>query len=191
MNPIKILIYKLFVTNKYLFKHFRETLNKYSKGGGKLKNIKLDNLDLQIISLLQEDCRLSFNKIANKLGISVGTAYHRIKNLEKNGVIKNYSIMIDSTKIGYNLTALILIQAEGKHLLEVEDKIAKMNNAILIYDITGDFDIAVIARFKDREELNIFIKNLLAISYIKKTVTNVVLNIIKENLSPKIIQDSK
>jgi DNA-binding Lrp family transcriptional regulator len=63
-----------------------------------------------------------------------------------------------------------------------------MNNAILVYDITGDFDIAVIARFKDREELNIFIKNLLVIPYIKKTVTNVVLNIIKENLIPKISQ---
>jgi DNA-binding Lrp family transcriptional regulator len=150
--------------------------------------VKLDDLDFQIINLLQEDCRLSFNKIANKLGVSVGTAYHRIKNLEKNGVIKNYSIIIDSTKIGYNLTALILIQAEGKHLLEVEDKIAKMNNAILVYDITGDFDIDVIARFKDREELNIFIKNLLVIPYIKKTVTNVVLNIIKENLIPKISQ---
>jgi DNA-binding Lrp family transcriptional regulator len=66
--------------------------------------VKLDDLDFQIINLLQEDCRLSFNKIANKLGVSVGTAYHRIKNLEKNGIIKNYSIIIDSTKIGYNLT---------------------------------------------------------------------------------------
>jgi DNA-binding Lrp family transcriptional regulator len=154
----------------------------------KLKNVKsIDKLDLQIINLLQEDCRLSFNKIANKLKISVGTAYNRIKNLEKLGVIKGYSAIIDSTKIGYSLTAIILIQAEGKYLLEVEDKIAKINNVVLVYDITGDFDIAVIARFKDRFELNNFIKNVLAIPYVKKTVTNVVLNIIKEDFKiPKV-----
>ncbi|MBS7658877.1 MAG: Lrp/AsnC family transcriptional regulator [Candidatus Bathyarchaeia archaeon] len=146
-----------------------------------MNNAKIDKLDLQIINLLQEDCRLSFNKIADKLGVSVGTVYHRVKNLEKNGVIKGYSAVIDLAKIGYDLMAVILIQAEGKHLLEVENKIAKMNNVALVYDVTGDYDIIAIARFKNREELNMFIKNLLATPYVKKTVTNVVLNVIKEN----------
>lgn len=150
-----------------------------------MKNI--DELDLKIISLLQEDCRLSFNKIARKLELSVGTAYNRIKNLEKKGVVKRYTAIIDPAKIGYELTAVILIQAEGKYLLKVEDEIAKMNNTVLVYDITGDFDIVVIARFKDRSDLNNFVKNILAMPYVKRTVTNVVLNIIKEDFKiPKI-----
>jgi DNA-binding Lrp family transcriptional regulator len=89
-------------------------------------------------------------------------------------------------KVGYNLTALILIQAEGKHLLDVENEIAKMNNVVSVYDITGDFDIAVIARFKDRDSLNQFIKSLLGLPYVKRTVTNVVLNVVKEDLKLKI-----
>ncbi|MBS7656276.1 Lrp/AsnC family transcriptional regulator [Candidatus Bathyarchaeota archaeon] len=147
----------------------------------------LDELDLKIIGLLQEDCRLSFNKIARKLELSVGTAYNRIKNLEKKGVVKGYTAIIDPVKIGYNLTAIILIQAEGKYLLKVESEIAKMNNVVLVYDITGDFDIVVIARFKDRSDLNNFVKNILAMPYVKRTVTNVVLNVIKEDFkTPKI-----
>jgi DNA-binding Lrp family transcriptional regulator len=149
-------------------------------------NEKLDDVDLRIINLLQEDSRLSYNKIARKLGISVGTAYNRIKSLEERGVVKGYTVLVDMAKVGYNLTALILIQAEGKHLLDVENEIAKMNNVVSVYDITGDFDIAVIARFKDRDSLNQFIKSLLSLPYVKRTVTNVVLNVVKEDLKLKI-----
>lgn len=149
-------------------------------------NERLDDVDFRIINLLQEDSRLSYNKIASKLGISVGTAYNRIKSLEERGVLKGYTVVIDMAKVGYNLTALILIQAEGKHLLDVETEIGKMNNVVSVYDITGDFDIAVIARFKDRDSLNQFIKNLLGLPYIKRTVTNVVLNVVKEDLKLKI-----
>jgi len=147
---------------------------------------KIDKIDLQIINLLQEDSRLSFNKIAKELGISVGTAYNRIKNLEERGILKGYTAIVDPAKVGYTLTAIILIQAEGKHLLDVENEVAKMSNVISVYDITGDFDIAVIARFKDRFGLNAFIKNLLTMPYVKRTVTNVVLNVVKEDFRIKI-----
>ena len=147
---------------------------------------KIDHIDLQIISLLQEDSRLSFNKIAHKLGISVGTALNRVKSLEDKGVLKGYTVLLDPNKVGYGLTAIILIQAEGKHLLDVENEVAKINNVISVYDITGDFDFIVIAKFKDRDSLNAFIKHLLTIPYIKRTVTNVALNVIKEDFRIKI-----
>src|SRR3990170_6794506 len=107
----------------------------------------VDDLDLQILNLLQQDCRLSFNKIASKLGISAGTAYYRTKHMENNGVLKGYTAILDSVKLGYNLTTVILIQTEGGHLTEVENELAKTSNVIAVYDITGDFDIAVITKF--------------------------------------------
>jgi DNA-binding Lrp family transcriptional regulator len=142
----------------------------------------VNDLDLQIIKLLQEDCRLSFNKIARKLGISVGTAFNHVKNLEKKGILRGYTVIVDSVKLGYSLTALILIQAEGSYLTHVENEIAKTANAIAVYDITGDYDAAVITKFKDRASLNAYVKNLLALPHIKRTVTNVALNVIKEDL---------
>ena len=147
---------------------------------------KTDEIDLQIINLLQEDSRLSFNRIANKLGISVGTAYNRVKSLEERGVLKGYTAVVDPVKLGFSLTAVILIQAEGKHLLDVENEIAKMSNVISVYDITGDFDVAVVARFRDRSSLNAFIKSLLSMPHVKRTVTNIVLNVLKEDFRVKI-----
>jgi len=146
----------------------------------------LDEIDLRIIALLQEDSRLSFNKIANRLEVSVGTAYNRVKNLEAIGIVKGYTVTLDPSKLGYGLTAIIMIQAEGGHLTEVEQEIAKNVNVIAIYDITGDYDAAVVAKFKDRSDLNDFVKSLLATPHIKRTVTSVALDIIKEEYGIKL-----
>ena len=146
----------------------------------------MDEVDLQIIALLQGDSRLSFNKIATKLGISVGTAYNRVKNLEATGIVKGYTVVLDSAKLGYGLTAIVFIQAEGGHLTEVEDEIARMENVVAVYDITGDYDAVIISKFKDRTNLNDFVKSLLAIPHVKRTVTNVALNIIKEDYGIKL-----
>lgn len=152
-----------------------------------MQSEKINEMDLEIIKLLQEDSRISFNKIAQKLGISVGTAYNRIKNLENMGVLKGYTALVDPAKVGYGITAMILIQAEGARLVDVENEIAKMDNVVSVYDITGDFDIAVIARFKDRYGLNSFVKKVLSMPYVKRTVTSVVLNVIKEDFRVKIL----
>ena len=80
----------------------------------------------------------------------------------------------------------MLGQAEGKHLLAVEREVAGRNNVISVYDIAGDFDFVVIARFKDRDSLNAFVKGLLANPYVRRTVTNVVLSVIKEDFRVKL-----
>jgi DNA-binding Lrp family transcriptional regulator len=147
---------------------------------------KVDEVDRKIISLLQEDARKSFNKIADSLGIAVGTAYNRVKSMEDNGILKGYTIMLDSGKLGYGLTALILIEAEGRFLPEVEKELAELDEVICIYDITGDYDIAVVARFKNRTNLNNFIKSALKMPHVTRTVTNVVLNVVKEDFRVKV-----
>jgi Lrp/AsnC family transcriptional regulator for asnA, asnC and gidA len=168
--------------NEQSFKHISRAS---IRGDCRLKTCSsktLDDVDLQIVSLLQEDSRLSFNKLANKLGVSVGTAYNRVKNLEATGVVKGYTVVLDPTKLGFELTAIILIQAVGRHLAEVEKEIAKTANVVAVYDIAGEYDAAMVAKFKDRSSLNDYLKNLLATPYVKRTVTNVALNIVKEEL---------
>ena len=150
-------------------------------------NGNVDTVDRQIINVLQEDCRLSFNKVAAKAKISVGTAYNRIKNLEAKGTIKSYTVLIDSVKLGYALTAVIFVQAEGEQFTAMEKEIAESNNVIAVYDVTGEFDAAVIAKFKDRNDLNTFIKHLAAAPHVKRTITNVSLSTVKEDFRVKLL----
>ena len=147
---------------------------------------RLDGIDFQILRMLQEDSRTSYRKIADALGIALGTVYNRVKRLEDEGVFKAYTVIVDPTRMGYDLTAVILIQAGGPHLAEVEKEIAKSDYTICVYDITGDFDIAVIARFKNRAMLNSFIKEILKMPHVTRTVTNVTLNVVKEDFRIKV-----
>ncbi len=152
---------------------------------------KMDDMDFRILCLLQQDSRLSFNKIASKLGISVGTAFNHVKNLEKKGVLKGYTIILDSEKVGYGLTTLILIQTDGGHLPEVEKEISKASNVVAVYDITGEYDAAIITKFRDRASLSAFLKNLMATPHVKRTVTSVALDIIKEDLRVTLMERTK
>jgi DNA-binding Lrp family transcriptional regulator len=141
----------------------------------------LDDIDIRILNLLQEDSRLSYNKIAAKLRLSVGTVFNHVKNLQKKGVLKGYTVILDWVKLGYNLSALVLVQTDGKHVTEVESDIAKSPNVVAVYDVTGDYDAVVVSKFKDRNSLNVFIKGLLAMPFVKRTVTNVAFSAVKED----------
>lgn len=141
---------------------------------------RIDEFDLKILRSLQSDARKSYRDIASELNVAVGTVYNRVKKLMDAGILKGYTVVLDPSRLGYDLTALILIQADGAHLVEVENELAKLKDAVAVYDITGEFDVAVIAKFKTRDALNKFVKNLLKIPYIKRTSTSMVLNVIKE-----------
>jgi len=141
----------------------------------------LDDLDIKILSILGEDARTSYREIAVKLRVAPGTIYNRIRKMSDCGVIKGYIPLLDYGKLGYGFIALIFMQVEGKHLVEVEEQLATPQEVIAVYDITGEFDVVVIARFKNIASMNSFIKETLKIPYIKRTVTNVVLNVVKED----------
>ena len=157
-------------------------------GGENSEHSDLDAVDYRIINLLQEDCRLSYNKVAARIGVSVGPAYNRIKILEAKGLLKGYSLVIDSSKLGYSLTAVIFVQAEGEHFVAVEREVAKADCVVAVYDVTGEFDAVVIAKFKGRSELSTFIKQLAAKSFVKRTVTCVSLSTVKEDFRFKFVE---
>lgn len=144
-----------------------------------------DKTDLEILTLLQKDARLSYRSIADRLQIAAGTVHNRVKKLEEKGIIKGYSVVVDYEKLGYQLTALTLARVRGGgKLLEVEEKIAQHERVMAVYDITGDADVAVISRFKSRKDLDTFIKGVLTIPDIERTNTSIVLNIRKEQWTP-------
>ena len=76
---------------------------------------KLDNIDINILHLLQEDCRLSCHKIAIRLKISVGTVLKHVEDMQNRGLLKGYSAVLDSVKLGYMMTTVIFVQTEGGH----------------------------------------------------------------------------
>ena len=145
------------------------------------ERMPLDETDVKIMKALTLDARLSSRQIASQCDVSIGTVLSRIKRMEKDGVIKGYSVMLDHEKLGYELTVVSEITVSKGRLLEVENKIARLSNVCCVYDVTGLTDAVIIAKFKKREELSKFTKRLLAIPYVERTNTHVVLTTIKED----------
>jgi Lrp/AsnC family transcriptional regulator, regulator for asnA, asnC and gidA len=151
-----------------------------------IQKTELDITNTKILRALQENCRLSFRKIGEKMGISGVMAVSRINNLEEMGVVKGYAVILDPGKLGYDLTAIIFVQTEGGYLKDLENKLSQMSNIIALYEITGEFDVVAIVKLKDRDSLNNLIKNLLVTPHIKKTMTDITLNVVKEDFKIRL-----
>ena len=140
----------------------------------------LDKIDEKILKNLALDARLSARQIALKMGMSTVTILSRIKKLEKEKIIRGYTANLDHEKLGYDLIAIIEIIAK-KDIIEIENKLSKMENVICVYDITGNTDTIAIAKFKGRNELSKFVKSLSSMPNVENTITRVVLNTVKED----------
>jgi DNA-binding Lrp family transcriptional regulator len=143
----------------------------------------LDDIDIKILSYLEKDALIPYRKVARALGISEGTVHNRIKRLKKRGVIKAFYTKLDHTLLGFDLTAVIGIRVSKGRLVEVEQMLARRKEVLCVYDVTGEYDAVVVARFRNRDELNRFIKNVLSYPNVERTVTHVVLNIVKEEFA--------
>jgi DNA-binding Lrp family transcriptional regulator len=142
--------------------------------------MELSETDKKILKNLLEDARFSSRQIAKNVGVSVGTVLSRIKKMEDAGLIKGYSVILDHEKIGYELTVVTEITVSKGRLVEMENEIAKMPGVCGVYDVTGLTDAVIIGKFKNREDLGKFTKHLLALPYIERTNTHVVLTTVKE-----------
>lgn len=148
-----------------------------------MDTVKIDDIDKQILHLLNEDGRMSYREISRKIGVSVGTVHNRVEKLMKTGVIKKFVPVIDHSKLGYKLTAIIGVRIKGGVLRNWEERTAYHKNVLAIYDVTGEFDAILIGKFKDTSELDKFIKGLLSENDVQRTYTQTVLNIVKEDMT--------
>lgn len=141
----------------------------------------MDEIDLEIVRRLEKDARAPFKEIALELGVSEGTIHNRVKRMQQEGVIQGFSARLGAIKLGMDLTVVIGLRVKGGHLIEVEREISALREVRCVYDVTGEYDAIVVARFKNREDLNDFIKRIIANEFVERTVTHVVLNTVKED----------
>ena len=140
----------------------------------------MDDVDKRILRVLEADARTSLRKIAEEVGVALGTVSNRVRRLESLGVIRGYTVLLDPDKAGWGLSGVIGLRIEKGRLIEIQEKIAKDNRVYGGNDVTGDHDSMILARGKDREDLDDLIKNVLSMSGIERSVTHLVLNSVKE-----------
>ena len=141
---------------------------------------ELDELDIDILRSLNENARKSFRDIAKELHVSLTTVSNRVRAMERGGIIQGYMPIVDATKLGFDIMVVIGIKVIHGRIVETEKDLAKDPAVFAVFDSTGEWDAIIMARFRTRSELNIFVKKVLDHENVDRTYTQVVLNITKD-----------
>ncbi len=113
--------------------------------------------------------------------VLLATVISHVQRLESAGVIKEYTVMLDFERLGFELTVVTEMTVSRGKLLETQGEIAKLPYVCAVYDVTGEIDSMVVAKFRNRRELSEFPKALLSMPFVERTNTHVVLNTVKED----------
>ena len=132
-----------------------------------------DKTDDEILNILKADSRESFVDIGKKLKLSESAVRRRVKNLTDNQIIKKFTIEIgeqNSTK------AIVLISVESSmDTSKVSARLTKLEGVKTVYEITGQYDIAVVISSPNITEINLAIDSLRKVPGVSDTNTVIIL----------------
>lgn len=117
----------------------------------------MDDKDRKIIQILEKNARTPFTEIAERLKVSESTIRNRVSVLERDGVIKKYTIVVDPIKIGLNTVAIVGLDVEPSMFLEAAKKMADIDKVRYVATSTGDHMIMSEIWTKDGRELSFLI----------------------------------
>ena len=109
-------------------------------------SLKLDAIDLKILDLIQENGRITIKSMSEILNLSTTPVFERIKKLEKEGFIKQYTALLNERKLGLKQTVFIsltLKEHNRSYLTKFETDIKTFPEVMECYRITGNFDFLV------------------------------------------------
>lgn len=147
---------------------------------GNLHYEALDDTDLAIINALQIDGRVAFAQIAEQLSVSPGMIRQRYGRLVDQGFLKVVAIT-NPIRMGYKTMAMIGIRTEGSKLLDVAEKVSKLDEVIYQVICSGRFDIFAEVVCRDHEDMLRFItEKLSTIDGVRESESFMHLKIVKE-----------
>lgn len=116
--------------------------------------------NLKLIEILRENSRTPFLRIAEALGVSEAAVRKSVRKLERDGVIKKYTVEVDPRKLGFEISALIGLDTKPESYLSVLEKLKGMKEAVSVYATSGDHMILIECWFRSANELIEFCKKL-------------------------------
>lgn len=145
--------------------------------------MKLDAIDKKLLELLQRDSKQTNKELSGKLNLSVTAVYERIKKLERESVIKKYVVLVNKEKVNKSFVVFCqikLVQHSQEYVVKFEREVAKLNEVMECYHISGDYDYLLKVMVKDMVAFREFIVNRLTkISHIGSTHSTFMINEVK------------
>jgi Lrp/AsnC family transcriptional regulator for asnA, asnC and gidA len=116
--------------------------------------VKVDDLDLQILSELSNDASISVPRLSKKIDVNSSVVYSRIKRLVKRKLIKRFTIVVNDAELGYEVKALTGINIDTKQRNNVIKQLFNIDEVREVAEVTGRFDILVTMYAKSLDQMH-------------------------------------
>jgi Lrp/AsnC family leucine-responsive transcriptional regulator len=137
----------------------------------------LDDTDIRILGLLQEDCRTPLARIGEQVGLSAPAVLERIKKLEAAGVIVGYHAIVDSRRVGLDVTAFIgVVTSDPDSIGDFERQVTELEDVLECHHVTGAFTFLVKIKTASTSTLERLIARIRSLDGVARTETTVVLS---------------
>jgi Lrp/AsnC family transcriptional regulator for asnA, asnC and gidA len=144
-----------------------------------MRSPKIDELDLKIISHLQENGRIPVAELAKRLNQPENTVRYRIERLLKNGVIRRFTALVDPRALGLNVSAAVMFKVDPKKLDQLLEKLTSMKDVTNVYQLSGEWDLIAVVFAKDIQDLHERIEELRRTEGVKEMNVMITTRIIK------------
>jgi Lrp/AsnC family transcriptional regulator for asnA, asnC and gidA len=144
-----------------------------------MRSPKIDELDLKIISHLQENGRIPVAELAKKLNQPENTVRYRIERLLKNGVIRRFTALVDPRALGLNVSAAVMFKVDPKKLDQLLEKLTSMKDVTNIYQLSGEWDLIAVVFAKDIQDLHERVEELRRAEGVKEMNVMITTRVIK------------
>jgi DNA-binding Lrp family transcriptional regulator len=124
--------------------------------------VAVDDIDLALLSALQADARAPIEALCKAAGVSRSTAYGRLTQLRESGVIQSLTVAVDPYRVGLSIAAVVLLRASTdswKRWSAFAPTFEQMPEVEFAADLAGEFDMLLLARFRDAEHLRTFLQD--------------------------------
>ena len=152
--------------------------------------MKLDEIDLKILRLLQKDAKLTNKALSANLALSVTAVYERIKKLEKTGFIQGYVALVSKEKVDKSFVAFChvkLVQHTQDNGKQFEREVIAIDEVLECYHLSGDYDYLLKVHVKDMESYRKFmIEKLTNLNHIGSTHSMFMINEVKHTTALNI-----
>jgi len=126
--------------------------------------VVLDDLDLEILQVLEENSKRTYTEIGRLLGVAHSTVYDRIRKMEKQGVIRKYTVILDLEKAGVKyITAVMTVFTDPKESENVAKRLSGLEQVLEVSTSLSE-ELLIIAKVvaEDQEKLHSFIAHSVA-----------------------------
>jgi Lrp/AsnC family leucine-responsive transcriptional regulator len=154
----------------------------------------IDEIDRQILRILQEDGRLSNAALAEQVGLTTSTVHERVRKLERRGIIKGYTAVVEPQLLGKAITAFIRLSVgvASQGYIESKKSITEMCQAepdvLECHGVAGEDCYILKVRVANPQELEKLIERIRSKAEISRSTTSIVLSTFKESMTidPKV-----